>query len=72
MKFKHSIFHASFLKSAHSDITKIFIRNEYVESQKEYEIEEILNTQLIKNNFFLDKVKRIRTFRKHVKITEEF
>ena len=51
IKFKHSIFHASFLKSAHLNTSKMIISNEYVESQKEYKIEKILNTQLINEQF---------------------
>ena len=47
MKLRHSIFHVSLLKSTHSDISKNIISNEYVKSQKEYKIEEILNTQFI-------------------------
>ena len=47
MRFKHSIFHISLLKSSHLDTSKNIILNEYVESQKEYQIAKILNTQLI-------------------------
>ena len=49
MKRKHSIFHISFLKSAHSNTSKTNISAEYIQSEdeKEYEVEEILNKQLI-------------------------
>ena len=49
MKKKHSVFHISFLKSAHSDTSKTNISNEYIqnENEKEYEVEKILNKQLI-------------------------
>ena len=49
MKKKHSIFHISLLKSAHSDTSKTNISKKYIQSEnkKEYEIEEILNKQLI-------------------------
>ena len=49
MKKKHSIFHVSLLKSAHSDTSKTNISNGYIqnEDEKKYEIEEILNKQLI-------------------------
>ena len=56
MKFKHSIFHALLLKSAHSNTSKNIISNKYVESQNEYKIGKILNTQLInKQSHFLIK-----------------
>ena len=51
MRFKYSIFYASFLKSTYLDILKNIISNEYVKSQKKYKIEEILNTQLINEQF---------------------
>ena len=51
MKFKHSIFNASLLKSTHSNTSKNIIRGEYVKSQKKYEIEKIPNTQLINEEF---------------------
>ena len=51
MKLKHSVFQVSLLKSTNSDTSKNIISNEYVESQKKYEIEEILNTQLINDQF---------------------
>ena len=49
MKKKHSVFHVSFLKSAHSNTSKTNISAEYIqgEDEKEYEVEEILNKQLI-------------------------
>ena len=49
MKKKHSIFHISFLKSAHSDTPKTNISEKYIQSEdeEEYEVEKILNKQLI-------------------------
>lgn len=50
MNRKHSVFHAFLLKSAHSDTSTQELSNEYIEfddNEKEYEVEEILNTQLI-------------------------
>ena len=49
IKKKHSVFHISFLKSAHSDTSKTNISKKYFQSEdeKKYEVEEILNKQLI-------------------------
>ena len=49
MKKKYSIFHISLLKSAHSNTSKTNISNDYIqrENKKKYEIEKILNKQLI-------------------------
>ena len=47
IKRKHLIFHVSLLKSAHSETSNIIISKEYIESNKEYKIEKILNKQLI-------------------------
>ena len=49
MKKKHSIFHISFLKSAHSNTLKTNISKKYIqdENEKKYEVEKILNKQLI-------------------------
>ena len=45
MKRKHSVFHISFLKSAHLNTSKTNISKEYIqnEDEKKYEIEKILN-----------------------------
>ena len=47
MKRKHSIFHVSLLKSAHSETSNIIISKKYIESDEKYEVENILNKQLI-------------------------
>ena len=49
IKKKHSVFHISLLKSAHSNTSKTNISKKYIqdENEKKYEIEEILNKQLI-------------------------
>ena len=47
MKRKHSIFHVSLLKSAYSNTLDIIISKEYIEPDKKYEVEKILNKQLI-------------------------
>ena len=47
IKLKYSVFHVLFLKSAHLNTSENILSDEYVESQKKYEIEEILNSQLI-------------------------
>ena len=52
MKFRHSIFHVLLLKLTHLDTSKNIISNKYVESQKEYRIEKVLNTQLINEQFY--------------------
>jgi hypothetical protein len=50
MKRKYSVFHAFLLKSAHSDTSTQELSNEYIEfenNEKKYEVEKILNSQLI-------------------------
>ena len=49
IKKKHSVFHVSLLKSAHSNTSKTNISKDYIQNEngKKYEIEEILNKQLI-------------------------
>ena len=47
MKRKHSVFHVSLLKSTHSETSNIIISKEYIESDEKYEVESILNKQLI-------------------------
>ena len=47
MKRKHSVFHASLLKSAHSDTSDVIISEGYIEPDEEYEVEKILDKQLI-------------------------
>ena len=50
IKRKHSVFHVSLLESANSDTSTQSISNEYIEydnNENKYEIEKILNTQLI-------------------------
>ena len=47
MKRKHSIFHVSLLKSAHSETSNTTISKKYIESDEKYEVENILNKQLI-------------------------
>ena len=57
IKKKHSIFHISLLKSAHSNTSKTNISEKYIqdEDEEKYEIEEILNKQLIdeKTNYLI-------------------
>ena len=52
MKRKYSIFHASLLESAHPDTSNVIISKGYIESDKEYEVEKILNKQLIDEKFY--------------------
>ena len=47
MKRKHSVFHVSLLESAHSETSNIIISKKYIESNEKYEVENILNKQLI-------------------------
>ena len=49
IKKKHLVFHISLLKSAHFDISKTNISENYIqnENKKKYEVETILNKQLI-------------------------
>ena len=47
MRLKHLVFHVSLLKSADLDTSNIIISNEYIEENEKYEVEDILNTQLI-------------------------
>ena len=49
MEKKHSVFHISLLKSAHLDTSETSIPENYIqdENEKKYEVEKILNKQLI-------------------------
>ena len=52
MKRKHPVFHVSLLKSAHSETSNIIVSKKYIESDEKYEIESILNKQLIDEKFY--------------------
>ena len=61
MKRKHPVFHVSLLEPAHPNTSDIIIPEEYIKPDEEYEIEKILNKQLIdKKSYYLIKRKNYK------------